>query len=456
MARLLTKEALVTMIRVTPTSYTVGLSGTNPRVATILGDQPEADREAFALLSFEMGVELRALGSANGTVIALGDQLKSAAQATSSSITSVADGLNKSMLEGYNRYLGQDGVFNKTMMTAMDAFVKSLDPTTGAAARKMFDQLKAESTKAAAAMVTEVGKNLNVNDPKSPFGTLHRDNAALKGAIEKLQEQFAAQVRVDAVKIRTPLKGGSLETWVGSVLTPVSAARGESFDRCANTQGAIARCMTGDFISTVDGAHTGGQDATVVTEAKNEEKSIGGLRAVLTRARQNRGARAALGVISNPKLIADPIAIYDKVHVIVSLPDFGKPDADYPAYETLLANGLTIARLIAIAAVESPVAETVDLDRIKRLVDQLAATSKLRSQLKGDVTRSITAAQKVQTTTEELDMILDGITKSLRDTLADEYKKIAAAAHEGIAPLKLATTVLDGPMTNGSGSTMRS
>jgi hypothetical protein len=448
------------MIHTTPTSYEVQFSGTNPRVATILGDQPEAEREAFALLSFELGVEMRALGSANGTVIALGDQLKSAADATSSSITTVADALNKSMLEGYQRYLGSDGVFYQTMTASLDSFAKSLDPNdpkTGAAARRMIDQLKAESTKASAAAVAEVQKSLNTNDPNSPLGSLRRDNAALKAAIEKLQEQFAAQVRVDAIKSRTPLKGASLETWVGSVLTPASAARGESFDHCAETQGAIARCLTGDYVSTVDGAQTGGQNATVVIEAKNRKKSIGELRIELGRSRQNRGALAALGVISNPKLIADPIAIYDKVHVVVSLPDFGKPDADYAAYETLLTNGLTIARLLAIAAVEAPVAETVDLDRIQGLVDQLAATSKLRTQLKGDVTRSITSVQKVQTTTDELDTMLDGITKALRDTLADEYKKIATATIDGIAPLELVTTVLASPSSNGSApSTKRS
>ncbi|MGH7745104.1 MAG: hypothetical protein ACREQ5_09940, partial [Candidatus Dormibacteria bacterium] len=279
--------------------------------------------------------------------------------------------------------------------------------------------------------------------------TLHRDNAALKEAIVKLQEQHAAQVRVDAVKSRTPLKGATLETWVGSVLAPMAAARGESLDHCADDEGVIARCKTGDYVTAIDNMHTRGLDASVVVEAKNRHKTVGALRNELARARENRGARAALGIIARPDLKADPIAIYDKINVIVSLPDFGKPDADYGAYEKLIGNGLIIARLLAIAAVEAPVAETVDLHRLQGLVDQLAGTSKLRTQLKGDVTRSMTSVQKVQATTEELDAVLDGITNVLRDTLADEFKKIAAltsarppALSDRITPLELTTTVL--------------
>lgn len=402
------------------------------------------------------------MGGANATVMALGDQLKTATDATANTLTSVGDTMRKSMAGVVDQYLGKDGVFGAKVDATIQSVVASLDPEKGAAVRTLLAAMRAESTKAGAALVTELTNKLNINDPNGPIGTLHRDMTGMREVMVKLQEQHAAQVRVDAVKNRTPLKGTTLEKYVESILGPLAAARGESLDFCGDTEGSIARCKAGDFLNRLDGSCTGGLDADLVVEAKNQKKTVGAMRAELTKSRQNRSAHGSLGVMAQPTILTDPIAVYDQVNVVVNLQYFGTPEADYDYYEKLLKAGFAVARLVTTAALQAPKPTSVDLGRIKALVDQLGATSRVRTTLKADITRTITAATNVRGTAEELDVTLDGIEKSLRDVIADEYKKIAASATPtpilpasathpaGIGEMKLDLKVIDElPTGNG-------
>ena len=337
------------------------------------------------------------------------------------------------MNETYSRFLGKDGVFNEKMASTMESFVASLDPTKGATARKLLAHIQSEYAQSSKAMladyaktskavVDDFAKQLNINDPNTSVGMLHRDNIEIRTLLTKLQEQHAAQARVDDIKSRTPLKGASLEQWVGAVIAPMAAARGDAFDHCANSDGSIARCKKGDYIHASD---AGRSHSRIAIESKNQHKTAAALRHELEQICKNRETVATLSVTTH---FLEPIVVYDNAHVVVSFPSYGKPDADYVLYEKIIMTGLVTAHALARAAAKAPVVESVDFDLLQRNVDDFAATVKVRTQLKGDITRSITSARNVESTFELLDARLDAIMGSFRQFMNDESRKIATSA----------------------------
>jgi len=263
----------------------------------------------------------------------------------------------------------------------------SLDPAKSVAARKIFETMRSGSEQALQTALVEHGrrsklmfddfaKQWNINDPKGPVGILFRQAEKMQSTLERVEQQNAAQARVDAIRNRTPLKGATLEGWIGSILAPFASVRGESFQHCATTQGAINHSFAGDSLHCTDGSGDGRHPLRVGIEAKHEQKPIESLRRYLARVRENRDAAAALAITTR---FSEPLAIYDKCHVIVSVPDFGKPGADHAFYEKLIINGLIIAQMLAQVATQTPTVESVDRraarprDRLDREPNSLSA-----------------------------------------------------------------------------------
>ncbi len=160
-------------------------------------------------------------------------------------------------------------------------------------------------------------------------------------------------------------------------------------------------------------------------EAKDEQKTIEALRRYLARVRENRVAAAALAVTTR---FSEPLAIYDKCHVVVSVPEFGQPGADHAFYEKLVINGLIIAQMLAQVAAQAPLVESVDLEQLQQIVDRVAATATLRRKIKTEISRTISAANDTRTATMELDDALNRETKELYGFVAAEYEKLRAGS----------------------------
>lgn len=195
-------------------------------------------------------------------------------------------------------------------------------------------------------------------------------------------------------------------------------------DPVGTTEGAIAACKVGDYVNHIDGSITGGCSATIVIEAKNKKKTVGALREELARARKNRAAIVAFGILANSNM--EPlIEIFGQHDVIVNIPDFGQPDADYVIAEKLIVNGLKLARMLAVAALESPAPESIDLKGFKAICEQLAATSKARVKLKGDATRARGAIETIADTVDALDALLFNISEQFERAIAIELVRIS-------------------------------
>jgi hypothetical protein len=106
--------------------------------------------------------------------------------------------------------------------------------------------------------------------------------------------------------------------------------------------------------------------------------------------------------------------------------------------------------LLAIITLQSPVTESVDLDRFKTIGEKLSGTSKTRANLNGEITKARGAADNVAETVDSFDSSLAKITDQLKAAVADEIRKVArktaatpAVPLGHVVELPLNVTILD-------------
>ena len=132
---------------------------------------PESDRATYARDVFEFGFEMRRLVQTNGTVVAVTDQLKSAADATRIDLTDAAAEVKKTIGEAAALHYK---ILEKQTNDAAKRVIDGLDPEKSAAVQKLLHELLQKAQLAGNTMAAEIQKLMNINDPDTSMGAMDR------------------------------------------------------------------------------------------------------------------------------------------------------------------------------------------------------------------------------------------------------------------------------------------
>jgi len=245
------------------------------------------------------------------------------------------------------------------------------------------------------------------------------EDGALGRAVKKITDEMKATGTAitkslgerEALRTKSNRRGGCFEDILAARLPILTRGMGR-VDHCAKSEGQKA-ANSGDYVLTID---TGirGQAVTVAIEAKSHKNrlSANAIRAELKRARQNRGASAAILIADSADVLPDGLGfaqVSDTDFCVALVPEDGD--------ETPLACALHMARAIAMASIEAA-GDSVDLTAAHRevaglrtLLEQFSRMELCHSRIDKEVTsaRGLADDLKVDmlSALRRLDSILD-------------------------------------------------
>jgi hypothetical protein len=183
-----------------------------------------------------------------------------------------------------------------------------LGPVLDAAGRKMGEQAFEQTDK----LLTKVSRQFDPADPTSPFAkqaaaladqqksltaSMDRHHLALVGKVDELSKalevQKAAQTAAAKTASVTPLKGGTFEAEVNTVMDQIAAGLGDEYADTGGATGVVPRCRKGDGVLTI-----GAGQARVVLEMHDSSDGRA-WNDYLEEAERNREAAASIGVVRN-------------------------------------------------------------------------------------------------------------------------------------------------------------
>ena len=212
-------------------------------------------------------------------------------------------------------------------------------------------------------------------DPTRMNSPLHQFRTEVTEGFNKLQERLvaieAAAAARGAERARSAAKGADFEDVLEAMLGDVARGSGDLVERTGTAAGDVIRSKKGDFVLTVNPAHTAGTDLRVVIEAKDRSTSVREMREEIRAARTNRGAAVGL-VVFTPAHAPSGIAPFDlragDVYCVV--------DPEAPDRATFEA-AVRLARLLALVstrerdvAVDAPAVRAA-LDGVREQLDAI-------------------------------------------------------------------------------------
>ena len=127
-----------------------------------------------------------------------------------------------------------------------------------------------------------------MNSPLFQFRT------EVTAGFEKIGERLAAIEAAAAAKgaerAKSAAKGADFEDLLEAMLGEVARGPGDLLERTGTSTGDVIRSKKGDFVLTVNPAHTSGTELRLVIEAKDRAKSVREMRDEIRAAKENRGA----------------------------------------------------------------------------------------------------------------------------------------------------------------------
>jgi hypothetical protein len=258
-------------------------------------------------------------------------------------------------------------------------------------------------------------------DPTRQHSPMHQFRDEVAAGFEKLQDRLtaieAAAAARGAERARSAAKGADFEDVLEAMLADVARGSGDLLDRTGGEAGEVLRSKKGDFVVTLNPAHTGGADVRVVVEAKDRGMSQRSIRDELREARENRSAAVALAVFS-PAHAPGGVAPFDvRAGDVYCVIDPADPD---PA---TLEAALRLARLLAIATLRDVAAE-VDVEAIRGALAAVRAELDALKGIKATLTSIANSASGVQQT---LDRLRDAIVARVAEAEAEIRAARAAA-----------------------------
>lgn len=413
-----------TTVSVSNQALTANIYTNDPFAVEYVSDLPEEDRPAVTTAALVSGLRGMAAANGNASIIAMTDQVQAAATAAGQHVKNATDAMDQTVRQLVEQFFGPEGQLIRGVETAG---VKAFDPENAHLAKLRRDFAKAAELAIQPAL-KQIASTVNINDEKQPLGLIHRQVRELTAVMVEIKTNLINQAQIIAASRRDPVVAGrSLEDFVANKVGPIASARNEVLDDVRNESGNIERCKAGDLRSPINTHLTQGQPCSIVIEAKNrKDKSLGALMLELGKAMKNRGADAALGILTNPAAKCGPIFHQDNL-VIVSLPEFGDPGADHRLYEEIVAIGYEMARFVAIRSVIVPKVESVDLSRMTECVAELRTAVQRFSTLKDNHTRIVSAVETARSTAESIrEAVLDAGSK-LKGLIDEETAKLGGA-----------------------------
>ena len=368
-------------------------------------DNPEelsgADLTMFATEALVLGAKALALTAQTTETRALermikdvGDQTseasRKASEATERSTKTATDAVMRAAADAKKAITDADEVTRKHLSDAVEATKKELVAETrrmfGGESPELLERLQPVLDRFGAALekqvqagtselLTKATKQLDPNDPTSPMAkhaaTLAEQQAVFAKQIEKGQTELAAKVDAltTAVKVQearstlakvTPIKGGSFESQVHTLMTSIAAGLGDEYEDTTTRTGLLPRSKKGDGVLSV-----GVQNSRVVIEMTDSVRS--GWGEYFDEAERNRGAVAALGIVRAPEQNGgQTIRVLGQRRVIIAF-DPGQDDPEVLRTVTLLLRTVAIAATARTGAAEIDTAE----EKIAEAIEQL-------------------------------------------------------------------------------------
>ena len=220
-------------------------------------------------------------------------------------------------------------------------------------------------------------------DPTRMNSPLHQFRAEVTDGFTKLHDRLtaieaAAGARA-AERSKSAAKGADFEDLLEAMLGDIARGPGDLVERTGMATGDVIRSKKGDFVLTVNPAHTSGTELRLVIEAKDRSKSVREMREEIRAAKTNRGAAVGV-VVFTPAHAPSGIAPFDlragDVYCVVD------PEApDRASFEA----AIRLARLLALVSTRDHEVE-VDAPAVKVALDGVREQLDLIKGLKATLT----------------------------------------------------------------------
>ena len=247
-------------------------------------------------------------------------------------------------------------------------------------------------------------------DPTRMGAPLYQFRTEMNSAFEKLNDRLTAIEAASAARAseraKSSAKGADFEDLLEEMLGEAVRGTGDAVERTGTATGDVSRSKKGDFLLTVDPQRCDGGELRVVIEAKNRGMSSREMRDELTAAMRNRGAAAALAILT-PEHAPAGVAPFDIRFGHV----FAVIDPQAPDLATLSA-AVRLARLNALASVATQKAE-IDPARIRAALALVKTELEAVRALKVSLTSIKTTADNVTAGLDRLrDQVLGRVTEA--------------------------------------------
>lgn len=400
----------------------------DPFLAEYLQSMPLDLRVPSLDAALLMGARFQATQRTESNVIALTDQMHAATRNVGEQLGATLAGIEKSIKLLADGYLSEDGKLAQRMNAIAQDFDKTLDPDKSEAIRALRERIQRDVLKPVQTVLEEMKRVANLNDENSALGVMHKGISDLRQQIAELHVKLDAQATLAQAKRRTPhVAGTSLEDFVSSVIAPIAGAAGEELDDVRAVDGEVNRSKAGDYVTNVDRAFTRGLPARLAIEAKNRQSfTVSRLTRELDEAMGNRGATAAMGVLTNAKAAPDMgFNVYGSNKVIVFLPGFGTPGFDSDLATVFVRAGYCVARVLAIANVEGVDVDSIDIEQLTAIRDELNALGGLCTQIADNHTRVHSAVNEAEGTAAQMKTLLNGVIRKLQDVVNVQIARLS-------------------------------
>ncbi len=250
-------------------------------------------------------------------------------------------------------------------------------------------------------------------DPTRMNSPLHQFRAEVSDGFTKLHDRLtaieAAASARGAERSKSAAKGIDFEDLLEAMLGDIARGPGDLVERTGTATGDVIRSKKGDFVLTVNPAHTAGTELRLVIEAKDRSKSVREMRDEIRAAKTNRGAAVGV-VVFTPAHAPSGIAPFDlragDVYCVVD------PEApDHASFEA----AIRLARLLALVSTRDREVE-VDAPAVKAALDGVREQLELIKGLKATLTSIGNSSRDVGA---GLDRLRDGVLSRVAEAEAE-------------------------------------
>ncbi len=272
-------------------------------------------------------------------------------------------------------------------------------------------------------LLDKAAKQFDPSDPTSPMAKhaaelasqqerltkqMDKNHVELAGKVEELTTALKVYEAKASVAKVTPIKGGSYEGQVHTLMLGIAGGLGDEYADTTSTVGHLPRCKKGDGLLTVNGG-----SARVVLEMTDSARV--GWGDYFEEAERNRAAAASLGLVRVAAQNSDQtIRVLGARRVVMAF-DPGQDDPELLRTVVMLLRTVAIAASARTGATEMATAE----EKISEALAQLAKIGGVKK-----------LAGSIQNSAVKIDSECTGLSSGIRRLLD---QAMAALAGSGVA-----------------------